>query len=147
MTRIAELVEESKVIEWQDELSVGVLEIDIQHKLLFQKFNAFIAAYQTEPESEGLYRLFWFLEAYAVTHFTEEEKQMQRVGYPDYLKHRACHLAFAGEIGRLKERLRVEGATQSVIYTIKSFISGWLVDHISTVDREIGRFLKASGAQ
>ena len=61
------------MIEWQDSLTIGVLEIDIQHKLLFDKFNAFLAACQAETESDGIYRLFWFLEAYAVTHFTEEE--------------------------------------------------------------------------
>jgi len=134
------------VIEWQQDLSIGVLEIDIQHKLLFDKFNAFLTAYQSEPESEGLYRLFWFVEAYTVTHFREEEKLMQQVGYPDYLKHRELHLAFTDEIGKLKERLRVEGPAKGVIHTMKSFISGWLVSHISTVDREIGRFVNAAGA-
>jgi len=132
------------LIEWQDSLSIGVLEIDIQHKLLFDKFNAFLDACQAETESDGIYRLFWFLEAYTVTHFTEEEKLMQRVGYPDYLKHRERHLAFAAEVGKLKERLKSEGPTPSLVWTISTFISSWLIEHISNTDRAIGRFVNTA---
>jgi hemerythrin len=134
------------VVEWQDSLSIGVLEVDIQHKLLFDKFNAFLFACenQTESEADGIFRLFWFLEAYAITHFNEEEKLMQRVAYPDYLKHREKHLAFAAEVAKLKEQLR-EGATPTLINTMTMFITNWLVEHISTMDRAIGRFVNASG--
>ena len=135
------------MIEWQDNLSIGVLEIDIQHKLLFDKFNAFLAACQAETESDGVYRLFWFLEAYAVTHFTEEEKLMQRIGYPNYLNHRELHLHFAAEVGKLKERLRTEGPTESLVATIRMFVSGWLIEHISRVDGAVGRFVNAAEMQ
>ena len=131
------------MIEWQENLSIGVLEIDIQHKLLFQKFNDFLAACQAEAESDGIYRLFWFVEAYTVTHFTEEENLMQRVGYPDYLEHRQRHIAFTSQIAKLKERLRTEGPTQALVANIRMFISGWLVDHICNMDAAIGRFVTA----
>jgi hemerythrin len=135
------------VVEWQESLSIGVLEVDIQHKLLFDKFNAFLLACenQTESESDGIFRLFWFLEAYAITHFNEEEKLMQRVAYPDYLKHREKHLAFAADVTKLKEQLRTEGATLPLINTMTMFITNWLVEHISTMDRAIGRFVNTSG--
>lgn len=135
------------MVEWQESLSIGVLEVDIQHKLLFDKFNAFLFACenQTVSKSDGIFRLFWFLEAYAITHFNEEEKLMQRVAYPDYLKHREKHLAFAAEVAKLKEQLRNEGATPTLINTMTMFITNWLVEHISTMDRAIGRFVNASG--
>ena len=135
------------MVEWQDSLSIGVLEVDIQHKLLFDKFNAFLLACenQTESEPDGILRLFWFLEAYTITHFNEEEKLMQRVAYPDYLKHREKHLAFAAEVAKLKEQLRNEGATRTLVSTMTMFITSWLLEHISTMDRAIGRFVNASG--
>ncbi|HBG06818.1 MAG: hemerythrin [Geobacteraceae bacterium GWC2_58_44] len=129
------------MVEWQESLSIGMLEVDIQHKLLFEKFNAFLAACEAETEADGIYRLFWFLEAYAITHFNEEEKLMQRVGFPDYLKHREKHLAFAGEIAKLKEQLKHEGPTHTLVSTMTMFISGWLVNHISSMDRAIARFV------
>ena len=132
------------MVEWQEDLCIGVLEIDIQHKLLFEKFNSFLLACQSETDSDVVYRLFWFLEAYAVTHFNDEEKLMQRLCYPDYLPHRAQHQKFIGEVGRVKERLKTEGPTRDLVSIITSFISNWLIQHISGMDRAIGRFVDAA---
>jgi len=129
------------LVEWQENLSIGVLEIDIQHKLLFEKFNSFLLACRSEAETDTVHRLFWFLEAYAVTHFNDEEKLMQQLGYPDYLAHRKQHQEFTGEVGRIKERLRLEGPTQSLVSGMTMYIAGWLVQHISGMDRAIGRFV------
>jgi hemerythrin len=136
--------EDHALVEWTDNLSVGVLEIDIQHKLLFEKFNGFLQACQSDTDHDTVHRLFWFLEAYAVTHFGDEEKLMQRLAYPDYPAHRKQHLEFAEEIGKIKERLTMEGPTQSLISSMTQFISTWLIQHISIMDRAIGRFVGES---
>ena len=133
--------EEHILVEWQENLSIGVLEIDIQHKLLFEKFGAFQQACQSGADDDTVHRLFWFLEAYAVTHFNDEEKLMQRLAYPDYLRHRKQHLEFVAEVGRIKERLKIEGATQDLVSSLTGFISSWLIQHISHMDRAIGEFV------
>ena len=133
------------MVEWQENLAIGVLEIDIQHKLLFEKVNSFLEACQSEADSDTVHRLFWFLEAYAVTHFKDEEKLMQSLAYPDYLPHRKQHLEFVREIGKIKERLKAEGPTQSLASDLSRFISGWLIQHISHMDRAIGRFVNNAG--
>jgi hemerythrin len=134
-------------IEWQDNLSIGVLEIDIQHKLLFDKFNTFLNAYQSDGNTEGTLRMFWFLEAYAVTHFKEEEKLMQQVAFPAFPAHRQKHQAFIENVNQLKERLRVEGLSQALVTNLTSFITSWLVQHISTEDRAIGAFVNQSAGR
>lgn len=133
------------MVQWHDDLSVGVLEVDIQHKLLFEKFNAFLDACEKNAEMDGIYRLFWFLEAYAITHFSEEEKLMQRVGYPEYARHREKHVEFAASVSNFKARLHAEGPNPDLVSSITRFISGWLIDHISNMDRAIGRFVTAAG--
>ena len=132
------------MIEWQEDLSIGVLDIDIQHKLLFEKVNGFLEACQTQADSDTVHRLFWFLEAYAITHFKDEEKLMLRLAYPDYLPHRKLHLEFVGEVAKIKERLRVEGPTERLVSSMSTFISNWLIQHISVMDRAIGRFVNSN---
>lgn len=134
-------------IEWQDNLSIGVLEIDIQHKLLFDKFNTFLNAYQSDGNTEGTLRMFWFLEAYAVTHFKEEEKLMQQVAFPAFPAHRQKHQAFIENVNQLKERLRVEGLSQALVASMTNFITSWLVQHISTEDRAIGTFVNQNAGK
>jgi hemerythrin len=127
---------------WQDSFSIDVLDIDIQHKLLFEKFHTFTTAYDMGKEPEEIFRLFWFVEAYIVSHFRDEERLMQQIGFPNFPNHREQHAAFSDQVGVLKERLRVEGPTQELLATIKTFIGGWLINHISSRDVEIGRFMK-----
>jgi hemerythrin len=133
------------LVQWQDSLSIGVLEIDVQHRLLFDKFNAFLAACEAEAENDAIFRLFWFVEAYAVTHFGQEEKLMQEVKYPAFEIHRQRHHEFTAEVAKLKDVLKNEGPSTAVISTMTTFVSNWLVDHISNMDRAIATYV-ASGA-
>jgi hemerythrin len=67
---------------------------------------------------------------------------MQRLGFPDYPKHREMHQEFIRQVDALKERLRKEGPTQLFVTSLSLAINGWLIEHISRVDRAIGRFVK-----
>ena len=129
-------------VEWQEYLSVGVAEIDHQHQILFDRYNAFFTAYAEGVAGEELIRLFCFLEAYVATHFAHEEDLQLRVGFPDYQKHRQQHLALAEKVAELKERLVKEGPTASLISSAGLLMTGWLIEHISVMDRAIGRFVK-----
>jgi len=133
-------------VEWQEYLSVGVAEIDEQHKLLFAKFNALLAACKQEKGGEEVTRLFSFLDAYVVTHFADEERLMKQLGFPDCQKHREQHQAFTSQLALLKERLRSEGPVQSLVTSMSLFINGWLIEHISRMDRAMGRFVKEKAA-
>jgi hemerythrin len=67
---------------------------------------------------------------------------MQGLGFPDYPQHREQHRAFTLHIASLKDRLMNEGPTQGLVATVCLTINGWLIEHISGMDRAIGRFIK-----
>src|SRR3989304_2143318 len=118
-------------VEWQEYLSVGVEKIDDQHKLLFAEFNALLAACKGEQWTEEVASLFLFLDDYVATHFADEESLMEKIGFPDYEKHREQHLAFTAEVATLKERIKSEIPTRYPITSVPHFMTGWLIDHIS----------------
>ncbi len=129
-------------IEWQEYLAVGVEEIDLQHKLLIDKYNAFFTAYHEGRVDEEVTRLFGFLEEYVATHFAAEETLQKRIGFPDFLKHRQQHLELTRKVAELKERLGTEGPDPDLIASAGLLMTGWLIEHISVMDRAIGRFMK-----
>lgn len=129
-------------VEWGEYLSVGVAEIDDQHKLLFENFSAFLTACEAGQSAEEVNLLFSFLGNYVATHFSDEERLMQRLGFPDYQKHREMHQEFNRQVAALEERLGKEGPTQSLVTSVGLTINGWLIEHISRMDRAIGRFVK-----
>lgn len=134
-------------VEWQEYLSVGVEEIDQQHRLLFDSYNAFFTAYHEGRGSEELIRLFGFLEGYVATHFSDEERLQQRIGFPDYQMHREQHMKLTDKIAELKGRLGNEGANLSLVTSVGLLMTGWLIEHISIMDRAIGRFIKEMHAK
>ena len=134
-------------VEWQEYLSVGVEEIDQQHRLLFDSYNAFFTAYHEGRGGEELIRLFGFLEEYVAIHFSDEERLQQRIGFPDYQKHREEHLKLTGKVADLKVRLGNEGASPSLITSAGLLMTGWLIEHISIMDRAVGRFMKEMNAK
>jgi hemerythrin len=135
------------MLKWEKHLSVGVAEIDQQHKMLIDKFNAFMLAFKEERGADEIFRLFSFLDAYVITHFADEERLMQRLGYPDFQKHRVKHQEFIRDVVSFRERLKNEGPTQPLITSAGLLMTGWLIEHISGMDRAIGKFMAEQGKQ
>lgn len=134
-------------VEWQEYLSVGVEEIDQQHKLLFDKYNAFISAYYEGRGDQEVIRLLGFLEDYVAFHFADEEKLQLRIGFPDYQKHSMQHQELSRKVAELKESIEKEGPEPNIISSAGLLMTGWLIEHISVMDRAIGRFMKERQSQ
>lgn len=129
-------------VQWREHLSVGVEEIDEQHRRLFDAFNAFVAACNGGKGKEEVTRLFDFLDAYVITHFAAEERLQKRFAFPEYEKHREQHQKFIADLVDMKERLSSEGATLPLVITTGRVMAGWLIEHISGMDRNFGRFVR-----
>jgi len=134
-------------IEWHDYLSVGVKEIDQQHKLLIERYNAFFTAYNQGQAAEELTRLFNFLVEYVTTHFADEENLQLRVGFPDYQNHWKQHQELSGRVAEFKVRIEDGKYEPSLISSAGLLMTGWLIEHISVMDRAVGRFIKESQSQ
>ena len=133
-------------IEWREHLSVGVEEIDVQHRSLFEKFNAFTEACDLEKGEAEVARLFGFLDRDVNTHFADEERLQLRLCYPEYEKHREQHRKFRADLADLKERLSKEGTTRFFVSSVSRVMIGWLIEHISGMDRAFGRFTRERGS-
>jgi hemerythrin len=91
---------------------------------------------------EKIAELLGFLDDYVVFHFGEEEKLMQKYGYPGIESHRHEHAAFVRRLQYLKQGFQAEGPTQSLVSQTVRMLLNWIVKHIESVDLELGAFLK-----
>jgi hemerythrin len=129
-------------LEWTENLSVGVDIIDEQHKELFRRFGDLLDACHVGHGKEKIAELLGFLDDYVVFHFGEEEKLMQKYGYPGIESHRHEHAAFVRRLQYLKQGFQAEGPTQSLVSQTVRMLLNWIVKHIESVDLELGAFLK-----
>ena len=129
------------MIEWSDELSVGVAGIDEQHRAFVGLVERFAALSRDNPCAEQLRGILADVMDYAVVHFMEEERLMREAGYPRLAEHAVKHHAAASRIQALlaKDTGRIERYR-----FLATFLKRWLLSHILGEDKAFGRWLAAN---
>ena len=129
-------------IQWRESLSIGVEEIDRQHKELLQHFDRLLTACEEGQGKLELKNLLDFLSRYVVTHFGDEEAIQLHHNYPGYEAHRKEHDSFVARIRKLQDEIGQEGVAVYHVIETNNLLFKWLINHISKVDKELGRYLK-----
>jgi len=129
-------------IQWTESLTTGIEIIDEQHKELIVRVNSLLEACQQGKGKLVMAGILKFLAEYAVSHFAEEEKYMQKFNYPDYDNHKAQHAKFISDFGLLKDKFDTQGAGINLVLVTNKTIVDWLVNHINNTDKALGAFLK-----
>ena len=124
------------LMEWDETMSVGVRELDNQHRTLIGLINEVYSAVQRHDE-RLLASLLGQMREYAVMHFHVEEEYMQRHGYPDLESHRALHDDFNDQVDRFQQQLFVKTNLSQVFV----FLSRWLTNHIMKEDRKYSAYM------
>jgi hemerythrin len=128
---------------WNQAYSVGIVEIDIQHKKLFDLINKLYEAMQVGQGSKQIGNVVAELIAYAGTHFSVEEKYMATHKYPDLGKHKAVHDAFVQKV--LEFQRQYLSGKMAMSIDILNFLKDWLVTHIQVEDQKYAPYLKNKG--
>jgi len=128
-------------IEWNDELSVGVENVDEQHKELFNRFNRLLEACSNGCGKKEIGSLLLFLDEYVQVHFRDEEKLQIAHSFPEYPAHREEHKLFMQKLDEFKKEMLSAGATLSLTIATNTLLIDWLVNHISVMDKKIGEFI------
>ncbi len=130
-------------VNWTEDLSVGVGLIDDQHKIWFDKADQLFEAGKKGQAKEFVGQMLDFLDDYTKKHFSDEEKYMQSIHYPEYDRQKSLHNAFIGELDKIKKEFQESGGNLLVILNANQIVVDWLTKHISNEDKKIGIFAKS----
>ena len=130
-------------ITWNDNLSVGVKEIDQQHKKLIDLINALNDAMKVGKGKEALGKIVNSLIDYTATHFKTEEKYFDKFGYPEKLNHKIEHEAFVKKAVDFKTGFDKNELPLTV--EVLNFMSTWVVTHIKGTDKKYSAFFNGKG--
>lgn len=129
-----------KEIIWDDSFSVGIQEIDHQHKKLIQIWNEFYRVSTLEVDSEEVSDTLNKLTDYAFDHFSAEEQLMVKYDFPGYDHHKDCHDNFWKSLAQFSVDT-VEGIT-TVPRDMKDYIFKWIQDHMKGEDQGYKNFFR-----
>lgn len=127
-------------LKWDKSLHIGLLELDEQHKILFNIANDLIAAIDNGDGEAALKNTFDRLKTYTENHFSAEEAYMKKIGYPDLDSHSSEHALLLIRTNTLRKMLK-DGHSLSA-QGASRFVTEWIVDHIMESDKKIGTFAK-----
>lgn len=117
-------------IFWDEKYSVGNVEIDEQHKKLFEILRS---CSNREDDSNAKYLVVVReLLNYCQDHFSREEELMRNANYPDLSNHSAEHEKILKAVEKLVEKLY--GGEKVDITAINNFVSAWVKKHIIEKD-------------
>lgn len=144
---VRKMIEEGRkaipLMDWDESLSVGVAEVDRQHKALIALLNLLHSTSTSGKGNETLRKVFGDLAAYTVEHFGFEEKMLAQHGYPELQGHMDAHAKLTARVVQLREDFDTgRGMLGAGLFL---FLRSWLNGHIRGSDRQYGRFLNAKG--
>lgn len=130
----------SDLMVWGPKLSIGINEIDQQHKVLVDLINRLYRAMKQQSGHRIIIDILSELTDYTKYHFGFEEKQFHKYGYPEKDGHIEIHRNLVAKVVELKDQLKDGNA--AVTMDLMNFLVDWLQSHILKVDREYVPFLK-----
>jgi hemerythrin len=134
-----------KFVEWSNELSVGIEEIDEQHKVLVDLVNKMHEAIHQRHGNEVVQGILADLAEYTRIHFAVEESLMRILNYPDYDNHKEIHEELLESVSDLLEK--VASGKTAIGFELMHFLKTWLTKHIMEEDKQYTGFFLKAGAQ
>ena len=128
-----------KDIVWGDVLSVGVDEIDEDHRKLVNIFNTLNHSVTEGASPEYLAAVLEELINCTVWHFSHEERLMLKYGYEGAEEHKAEHQELIQGARELQQEILQAG--KPVADEDIESLERWLTGHILTSDARLGSYL------
>lgn len=131
-------------MEWKNNYSVHVEELDRQHQRLIQIINSLHDAMKIGAPKPALERILSDLVSYTRFHFQTEEQLMRAHRFPEYKEHLREHESLTSTVVRFDEDLRAGRVALSV--PLMQFLKSWLSSHILQSDAKYSPFMTGRAA-
>ena len=129
---------------WSDSCSVGIKEIDNQHKQIFviianyQRIFKHNRRYQETYIESLMGKTLLFLVNYTSYHFEMEEDLMKKIEYPFINVHKVLHRTLLTQLTEILIKLKNRQSYKPIEFYY--FVTKWLTQHIFNEDKQIGKF-------
>ena len=118
-------------MEWKDEYSMGIEEIDTQHRELISLFNRIVTNANAGARWDAVHYQVMDLRRFAEFHFEFEEALMRMYGYKDLDEHAQTHRAFFARLNEIEYLANKDYVQKEML----RFLSDWLMKHILVADK------------
>jgi hemerythrin len=127
---------------WMKSLSVGIDDIDGQHRRLFEIMEEVMEVLRGGSDNRKVEKTINSLLEYTEDHFTFEEELLTSNDYPELVGHKAFHKEFIDNLNNLKiDSQKGDSDPADLEKRIHKFLAVWFREHIRVEDRKYAKFL------
>ncbi len=126
---------------WRKDYTIGIEQIDKEHKLIIDHFDKLYELMKDGKGHEYYDELLTFLVSYIDTHLSNEEKYHEEINYPEKKEHLALHRVFTDKIRSIIEAKDEGNVTDGDLININLFIKKWWIHHILVEDMKVANYI------
>ncbi len=130
---------------WDDDLSVGIAEMDEDHKHMLNLINNLRASVLCNTGEAFERQNLDDLVQYTRDHLKREEELLRKHDFPNYEGHKAQHDQMISYVNTYVRRYQEQG--RKVLPEIADYLTLWLTDHIQVTDKQYSEFLNQRGVR
>ena len=127
----------------EDKFSVGISEIDEEHKKLIGILNKAVFANEHDGNTVETLELLGDMIEYSHKHFSTEKAYMLKFKYPEYQLHKKEHLDFTDKT--VVSYNNFISGDYKIVNEILEYLKQWLVNHIQVTDKKYIDCFKKNG--
>ncbi|MEA2112553.1 MAG: bacteriohemerythrin [Patescibacteria group bacterium] len=136
------------LIEWKEEYSVNVKELDEQHKKLIEMINRLYIVINNQDKNlkENFSKILKDLKNFKTNHFSTEEKYFHQFNYKNTKEHMAEHKRFGEEVEEFQKKLSnpKENYPQTC-FDLLDFLEDWFFSHLTDDDKKYTETFNKNG--
>jgi len=123
------------LIKWKEEFSVGVEEVDHEHRELIELINGLHDVMQLGADQVQVVELLGDVYAQIAAHFALEEKMMRETHYPHLDEHKEDHETLLDDLRDIMDAVEVDGTFDAA--GLSNDLNRWFTDHFATHDARL----------
>jgi len=127
------------LLKWTKEFSVGIEEVDGEHKELIEMINGLHDVMQVGADYVQVVELLGEIYSQIAAHFAHEEKIMRNARYPLYEEHREDHETLLDDLREIMDEVEADGSFDAA--ALSGDLNRWFIDHFHTHDARLHRSL------
>lgn len=125
-------------VPWSKGLETGIRRFDDEHKQLIRLLNQMYVGINEGKGAQFMEEVLNELVEYTVYHFSDEEEEMQKHGYPNYEQHKKEHGKLLDEVSNFIEKYKQGDVTIGL--DMMDFLKDWVSQHIMRSDMKYADF-------
>jgi len=123
------------VLQWREEFSVGIEEVDHEHRELIELIRTLQQDLQAGADTDRIIDVLGEIYNQIAAHFALEEKMMRKTRYPALADHKQDHETLLDDLRDIMDEVEDDGVLDETQLT--DDLDRWFSDHFKTHDAKL----------